>query len=101
MFGVKPPGKGHYLLKHLQNRIVFGIHMLLAFKHHAESRKNEEGPENIENPFEALEQRHAGQNENKAHHNGAKDSEEQDAGLVFGGHFEEAEDQDKHKHIVY
>src|SRR3546814_7621639 len=60
----------------------------------------EEGAEDVQHPLEALDQRHAGEDEDGAQHECPEDAPEQNTELVGGGHPEERQDHRPHEHVV-
>ena len=60
----------------------------------------QERTEDVEDPFEVLDERHAGEDEDGAHHEGAEDAPEQHAELVLARHGEEREDHRPDEDVV-
>ena len=63
-------------------------------------RVEQERAEDVEDPLEALDERHAGEDEDAAQDERAEDAPEQDPELVLAGHGEEREDHRPHEHVV-
>ena len=63
-------------------------------------RVEQERAEDVEDPVEALDQRDAGEDEDRPQHERAEDAPEQHPELVLPGHGEEREDHRPDEHVV-
>ena len=76
------------------------MHRLVLLPHEAHAGENEEGAEHEQQPFEAVEEGHAGEDEDEPHEQRPEDAPEQHAVLELPGHGEIAEDQRPDEDVV-
>jgi hypothetical protein len=65
-----------------------------------ETAVDQQGPEDVDDPVEAVDESNAGQDKDAAHDQGADNSPKQHFVLVMGGNFEVTEDHKKDEQVV-
>ena len=81
-------------------RLLLGVDLGLVVAGDLPGRVEQERPEDVEDPVEALDEGHPGEDEDGPQHQGAEDAPEQDAELVLAGHGEEGEDHRPDEDVV-
>src|ERR1051326_3376380 len=80
-----------------QDYIFGGILLFIASTHELKAGPDQKDSEDVENPMEALHQRHAGYDKDTAHNQCANNSPEQHALFFFRRNFKISEQQDENK----
>ena len=91
---------GHEATHKAHHRVRVGLDGVLALEGHADPREDEEGPEEVDDPVELVDEIGAGRDHRAAHDERAEDPPEQDAVLVAGRDAEVAEDEDEDEDVV-
>lgn len=82
------------------NPAVFWIHFIVALEEHFQSGKYEECAKYIESPVKGAHKSSASKNHERTHDNGAQNTPEEHAMLVFSGNLEKPENHSHHEDIV-
>ncbi len=80
---------------------ILKVDGLVAREHRLDAGINQEGAENDHCPFESLDQREPGENEDAAQDKCAQDAPKKDTHLELGRNLEVAENDNKHKDVVH
>ena len=83
----------HEAAHQLEHRVGLGLDVQLVLRGHADSREDQEGAEDVDDPVEALDEDGAGADHRAAHEERAEDPPEEHPVLVLGRDPEVGEDR--------
>jgi hypothetical protein len=83
-----------------QHPVVFQLHAFLFLEEQLDADVYQEYTENIDDPLKAIDQRHAGEDEDRTHDESADNSPEKNSMLAFGRNLEKFEYQQKNEKII-
>lgn len=92
---------GEVFSKKADDDVFGGVDIVLFWQSHFDAGEDEKNAEAVDEPFEAVEEADAGEDEDEAHGRRADDAPEKDAVLVLGRHLEKHEDDDEDKDVVH
>ena len=82
------------------HRVSLQVYPLLLLGEHPDSGYDQQGPKDVHDPVEAVEQERAQADHDEPHHDCAQDPPLEDLGLGIGSHTEVGEDQQEDEQVV-
>jgi hypothetical protein len=93
-------GERYHLVHQLQELALRRVDVIVVGEHQLGSGEQQERAEDVEHPVELLDQRHAGEDEDRTHDQCTEDAPEQHPVLIPRRHLEVAEDQRPDEDVV-
>src|SRR3989304_1284572 len=94
-------GYRHQSAKEPQHGIPFRVNLLALLPGHLDAGQDQEGPEDVNDPMELLDQGNAGGNKDGPHNQRAQDAPEKDLVLVGGRHAKVGEEHQEDENVIY
>src|SRR5438046_500255 len=80
---------------------MLGMHFHFLVKRHSDPRKDQEGPEQVDDPMERLQQDNPQRSHHAAQYEGTQDAPEEHPVLIGRWHLEEGEEQHKDENVIH